>query len=164
MLFALLPAPASLAANRPPLTPADVYTDFVDHGYLTHQYPRSVLQAIIDDAALNQYGDPLVMLRLRLAVRQQLAGLPSRPPRPATAPPPSTTGTGPAQTPSPSSGTLPPRNHMAKPKPQPPLQPAAASGLDIVPIAGAFGAIGLFGSSLLAFTLRVRRRRPGRDS
>lgn len=160
MLLALVPAPASLA-SRPPPTPADVYTDFVDHGYLTRHYPSGVLRAIIDDAALNQYGDPLVMIRLRLAVRQQLAG---QPPGPATASPAPTTGIGPVQTPSSSPGTPAPGKRTAPPKRRRPLEAAAAPALDIVPIAVGLGAIGLVGSGLLSFTLRLRRRWPGRDS
>ena len=69
---ALVAAPSAGAVP----SPIDAYSDFAAHGRLTKHYPNSVLQQIINDASLNQYGDPLLMMRLRRAARLQLAGAP----------------------------------------------------------------------------------------
>jgi hypothetical protein len=83
--FLLLLVPATTAVAKPPKpTPIDVYNDFSANGKLTHVYPKDVLQSILSDASLNQYGDPLVMMRLRRAVRQQLAGVLPSPPKATT--------------------------------------------------------------------------------
>jgi hypothetical protein len=72
LLLAFLPE----AAAKAPPRPIDVYADFESNGRLTKHYPSAVLRAIVNDASLNQYGDPLVMMRLRRAARLQLAGAP----------------------------------------------------------------------------------------
>src|SRR3954453_4507958 len=83
----LMLVPTAVAASPPP-TPADVYADYAAHGHLTKRYPKSVLEAIVNDPSLNQYGDPVLMLRLRRAAQLQLAGVAP----PAAAAPPATTG------------------------------------------------------------------------
>ena len=66
-------ASAALAAGPLQAPPAvRVYTDFATHGRLTHEYSPALLRRILDDASLNQYGDPIVMMRLRHAIRRQL--------------------------------------------------------------------------------------------
>jgi hypothetical protein len=73
--LALIGLSASAAVAAPPLQAPPtvrIYTDFATHGRLTHEYSRGLLQQILDDASLNQYGDPVVMMRLRRAVRQVL--------------------------------------------------------------------------------------------
>jgi hypothetical protein len=72
LLLAFIPA----AAAKAPPGPIDVYLDFAGNGHLTKHYPNALLRAIINDASLNQYGDPLLMMRLRRAARLQLAGAP----------------------------------------------------------------------------------------
>jgi hypothetical protein len=73
LLLAFVP---QAAAKAPPPGPIDVYLDFAGHGHLTKHYPNALLRAIVNDASLNQYGDPLLMMRLRRAARLQLAGAP----------------------------------------------------------------------------------------
>jgi len=68
LVLALIPE----AVAKAPPGPTDVYTDFANHGHLTKHYPSALLRAIANDASLNQYGDPLQMLRLRREVRVQL--------------------------------------------------------------------------------------------
>jgi hypothetical protein len=70
----LVGIPQAAAKTKP--GPIDVYADFAAHGRLTKHYPASVLREIVNDASLNQYGDPLLMLRLRRAASLQLAGAP----------------------------------------------------------------------------------------
>jgi hypothetical protein len=72
---------AAVAPPRP--TPIDVYNDFIADGKLDRVYPKTVLTALVNDASLNQYGDPLVMMQLRRAARQQLAGVGPATARPA---------------------------------------------------------------------------------
>jgi hypothetical protein len=54
--------------------PGDVYTDFAQDGKLSCDHPRSDLEAALRSGTLNQYGDPLTLARMKLAVRKQLAG------------------------------------------------------------------------------------------
>src|SRR6187551_2306676 len=54
--------------------PGAVYTDFVQDGKLSCNHSRSDLEAALRSGTLNQYGDPLMLARMKLAVRKQLAG------------------------------------------------------------------------------------------
>ena len=62
-------APAAYASG-----PGDVYTDFAQDGKLSCNHSRSDLEAALRSGTLNQYGDPLTLTRMKLAVRKQLAG------------------------------------------------------------------------------------------
>jgi hypothetical protein len=53
--------------------PADVYSDFATDGVLNCGHSRSALTGILNDASLNQYGDPLTILLLKLEIQRQLA-------------------------------------------------------------------------------------------
>jgi hypothetical protein len=64
-LAALWLVSASGAAN-----PSAVYTDFGLDGKLSCKYTRAELQ----DATLNEYGDPYTIAGLKAAIRKQLAG------------------------------------------------------------------------------------------
>jgi len=84
-------ASAALAAGPLQAPPAvRIYTDFATHGRLTHEYPPALLQGILDDASLNQYGDPIVMMGLRRAIRRQLdsSAVESAPAQSSTSRPP----------------------------------------------------------------------------
>jgi hypothetical protein len=59
-------APASAA------TPRQIYRDFADNGRLDHRYTRSDLQRALDDAAIQGYGAPGVVVMLKPAVEKQL--------------------------------------------------------------------------------------------
>jgi cobalamin biosynthesis Mg chelatase CobN len=50
-----------------------VYSDFVQDGKLSCNHSRADLEAVLRSGTLNQYGDPLTLERLKLAVRKQLA-------------------------------------------------------------------------------------------
>jgi hypothetical protein len=54
--------------------PGDVYSDFVSDGKLGCNHSRGDLEAALRSGTLNQYGDPLTLARMKLAVRKQLAG------------------------------------------------------------------------------------------
>jgi cobalamin biosynthesis Mg chelatase CobN len=54
--------------------PGDVYNDFVQDGKLSCNHSRSDLLAVVRSGSINQYGDPLTLARLKLAIRRQLAG------------------------------------------------------------------------------------------
>jgi hypothetical protein len=54
--------------------PGDVYNDFVDDGVLSCNHSRAALEGVLHSGSINQYGDPLVLARLKLAIRKQLAG------------------------------------------------------------------------------------------
>src|SRR5207237_9818977 len=54
--------------------PGDVYNDFAADGTLSCNHSRGDLEAVLRSGSLNQYGDPLTLARLKLAVRKQLAG------------------------------------------------------------------------------------------
>jgi hypothetical protein len=54
--------------------PGDVYTDFAQDGKLSCNHSRSDLESALRSGTLNQYGDPLTLARMKLAVRRQLAG------------------------------------------------------------------------------------------
>jgi hypothetical protein len=70
--LAALVAPA--AGNADHHTPAAVYSDFAADGVLTCGHPRSALKAVLNDASIYQYGDPLTFIGLKLAIRDRLAG------------------------------------------------------------------------------------------
>ncbi len=61
--------PASAAGG-----PGAVYNDFAQDGSLSCNHSRADLEAVLSSGSLNQYGDPLTLARLKLAVRKQLAG------------------------------------------------------------------------------------------
>jgi hypothetical protein len=52
---------------------AEVYNDFAADGKLSCNHSRADLLAVLRSGEINQYGDPLTMTKLRLAVRRQLA-------------------------------------------------------------------------------------------
>jgi hypothetical protein len=54
--------------------PGAVYNDFAQDGKLSCNHSRADLEAVLRSGSLNQYGDPLTLDRLKLAVRKQLAG------------------------------------------------------------------------------------------
>lgn len=54
--------------------PGAVYNDFAQHGVLSCNHSRADLVATLRSGSLNQYGDPLTLARLKLAIRKQLAG------------------------------------------------------------------------------------------
>jgi hypothetical protein len=54
--------------------PGAVYNDFAQDGKLRCNHSRADLEAVLRSGSLNQYGDPLTLARLKLAVRKQLAG------------------------------------------------------------------------------------------
>jgi hypothetical protein len=66
---ALAFASAALAGN--PV--AALYSDFVADGVLGC-HSKADLHAVLDDATLQQYGDPSTMVGLKLAAHKQLAG------------------------------------------------------------------------------------------
>jgi hypothetical protein len=55
-------------------SPGSVYSDFAEDGVLSCNHSRSALNGVLKDASLYQYGDPLTLLRLKLAIRRQLSG------------------------------------------------------------------------------------------
>ena len=55
-------------------TPPAVYSDFAEDGVLSCGHSRSALKGVLNDASIHQYGDPLTLIGLKLAVRKQLAG------------------------------------------------------------------------------------------
>jgi hypothetical protein len=54
--------------------PGAVYNDFAQDGKLSCNHSRADLEAVLRSGSLNQYGDPLTLAKLKLAVRKQLAG------------------------------------------------------------------------------------------
>jgi hypothetical protein len=62
--------PAAALADSPP----EIYSDFAEDGALSCGHSRSALKEVLNDASIHQYGDPLTLIGLKLAVRQQLAG------------------------------------------------------------------------------------------
>jgi hypothetical protein len=53
--------------------PARVYSDFARDGVLSCGHPTSDLRAVLNDPSIYQYGDPVTLNRLKLAIRRQLA-------------------------------------------------------------------------------------------
>jgi len=54
--------------------PGAVYNDYAQDGVLSCNHSHADLVAVLRSGSLNQYGDPLTLARLKLAVRKQLAG------------------------------------------------------------------------------------------
>ena len=54
--------------------PSAVYNDYAADGVLSCNHSRADLEAVLRSGSLNEYGDPLRLARLKLAVRKQLAG------------------------------------------------------------------------------------------
>jgi hypothetical protein len=54
--------------------PGDVYSDFAQDGKLSCAHSRADLTSVLHSGALDQYGDPYTLTRLKLAVRRQLTG------------------------------------------------------------------------------------------
>jgi hypothetical protein len=54
--------------------PGAVYNDYAQDGVLSCNHSRADLVAVLRSGSLNQYGDPLTLAGLKLAVRMQLAG------------------------------------------------------------------------------------------
>jgi hypothetical protein len=69
VLSLLVCAPGARAAD-----PAAVYSDYAQDRVLSCDHSRADLQAVLNDASLNQYGDPYTLVGLKVAVRKQLAG------------------------------------------------------------------------------------------
>jgi hypothetical protein len=63
----------ALAGTSAQAGPADVYSDFARDGKLSCTHSESDLRAVLDDASIYQYGDPVTLQRLKLAIRRQLA-------------------------------------------------------------------------------------------
>jgi hypothetical protein len=55
-------------------SPPGVYSDYAEDGVLSCGHSRAALKGVLNDASLQQYGDPLTFLGLKLAIRMQLAG------------------------------------------------------------------------------------------
>jgi len=53
--------------------PGAVYSEFVSTGKVSCSHSRVDLEAVLHSGTLNQYGDPLTLARLKLAVRKLLA-------------------------------------------------------------------------------------------
>jgi hypothetical protein len=69
VLAALAFAPPALADS-----PVEVYNDFASDGTLSCGHSRAALKGALNDASLQQYGDPLTSVQMKLAIRKQLAG------------------------------------------------------------------------------------------
>jgi len=69
VLAGLVFAPAALADS-----PVDVYNDFASDGTLSCSHSRAALKGALKDASIQQYGDPLTSVQMKLAIRKQLAG------------------------------------------------------------------------------------------
>ena len=55
-------------------SPVKVYNDFASDGTLSCGHSRAALKGALNDASLQQYGDPLTSVQMKLAIRKQLAG------------------------------------------------------------------------------------------
>lgn len=55
-------------------SPVEVYNDFARDGTLSCGHSRAALKGALNDASLQQYGDPLTSVQMKLAIRKQLAG------------------------------------------------------------------------------------------
>jgi hypothetical protein len=63
---------AVLAAPAGAATPAQVYKDFATHGKLTKSYSPSTLRATLRDAAVQGYGNPIVVVTLKPVIQERL--------------------------------------------------------------------------------------------
>jgi hypothetical protein len=70
VVLAVLAFAASALAD----SPVDVYNDFASDGTLSCGHSRAALKGALNDASLQQYGDPLTSVQMKLAIRKQLAG------------------------------------------------------------------------------------------
>ena len=68
VLAGLAFAPHALADS-----PVKVYNDFASDGTLSCGHSRAALKGALNDASLQQYGDPLTSVQMKLAIRKQLA-------------------------------------------------------------------------------------------
>ncbi len=68
--LALAGAGTAMAAES---GPARVYRDFARDGVLSCRHSTADLRAVLNDASIYQYGDPVTLNRLKLAIRRQLA-------------------------------------------------------------------------------------------
>ena len=73
-LAAILIAASALTTGVAQAGPGDVYNDYARDGRLGCNHPRADLLAVLRSGSLNQYGDPLTLTGLKLAVRRQLVG------------------------------------------------------------------------------------------
>jgi hypothetical protein len=69
VLAGLAFAPHALADS-----PVKVYNDFASDGTLSCGHSGAALKGALNDASLQQYGDPLTSVQMKLAIRKQLAG------------------------------------------------------------------------------------------
>jgi hypothetical protein len=53
--------------------PGRIYSDFARDGVLSCGHPTRDLRAVLNDPSIYQYGDPVTLNRLKLAIRRQLA-------------------------------------------------------------------------------------------
>jgi hypothetical protein len=53
--------------------PARIYSDYARDGVLSCGHSEADLRAVLNDASIYQYGDPVTLNRLKLAIRRQLA-------------------------------------------------------------------------------------------
>jgi len=60
-------------------TPQDIYNDFAADGALTGPYTEAELQAYLDDATIDEYGDPAVVIPLDDLVGRVLAIMQAQP-------------------------------------------------------------------------------------
>jgi hypothetical protein len=63
----------AFAASALADSPVDVYNDFATDGTLSCGHSRAALKGALNDASLQQYGDPLTSVQMKLAIRKQLA-------------------------------------------------------------------------------------------
>jgi hypothetical protein len=54
-------------------SPVEVYNDFASDGTLSCSHSRAALKGALNDASIQQYGDPLTSVQMKLAIRKQLA-------------------------------------------------------------------------------------------
>lgn len=52
--------------------PARVYSDFARDGVLSCGHSEADLRAVLNDASIYEYGDPVTLNRLKLVIRRQL--------------------------------------------------------------------------------------------
>jgi hypothetical protein len=71
--LAVVLAALLLGAGPAAADPSDVYVDYATDGTIECTHSRGDLEGILTDASINEYGDPLMLTRLRIAVRRQLA-------------------------------------------------------------------------------------------
>jgi hypothetical protein len=67
-LWVVLVAGAAAAESGP----ARVYSDFAQDGTLECGHSEADLRAVLNDASIYQYGDPVTLNRLKLEIRRQL--------------------------------------------------------------------------------------------